>query len=532
MALGSDLRQIVWFGDSLTDPRNVHDLTARTTIVTLPAQSAGYTTAFTNGPVHAEVVTDLLGVEDDNYAVASARAVGRQTVEEYVEERFGGQIEGVDVIRPDAAEADLEFDLNLGGQVDRYLEDAATEDPAADSAAAFLIGLNDYSSFEPGNAFTAPFEAAALVADVVGATVEAAEAVAGTGIETILFYTMPSFRFFPLSTLQSDDLLNLGDQLVQAHNFALAQGADRLEDRADVEVEFIDFARLAREIMSDPETFGLRPDLFDQPLVLGTGANGQLVELPGGGYDVAFEMNPATAGVDPDAIAFMDFVHPSAAVHGILGAFTAASLRSKTDFAGGTDDAVAGTAGCDLVLSGKGDDRIATKAAEDVILAGGGNDGAAAGSGADIVVGGRGRDTLEGGGGADVLADGAGNDLCRGGRGADLLIDGSGLDTLGGGRGRDAFVFVDPTLRPAPTGEDGGLFLGGRNTDTLYLILDAATRSTVEAELASATGRQSLASIGVETRGIEDFVFLDAEDDLTTIRTGARLEEADLWGLI
>lgn len=523
---------ILFFGDSLTDEHNVHDLTERTAILTLPVESAGYTEAFTNGAVHAAVATDLLGIGRENYAVGYAHAVGSLTVEEYVSSRLGGQVQGLDPIRPDATEADLDYDLYLGGQVARYRADAETAAPAKGTAAAFLIGLNDYSGFVPSNQLTAPIEAALLVQGVVGNTIRAAEQVAETGVETVLLYTMPSFRFFPLSAQTPDDLLALGDTLVAAHNDLLSRGAGELED-AGVTVGWIDFNRLAGDIMADPGTFGLRPDLFGQPVLLGSGGNPTLVEQPDGSYDGVFVANPAVAGVDRDQIGFFDIVHPTAAVHGMLGAFTAATLTSETHFFGGGNDVVLGGARQDLVLAGAGNDRVLAGARADVVLAGRGDDSVAAGHGDDIVAGGSGNDLLFGGNGNDVLATGAGRDRALGGRGADLLIDGAGLDTLHGGAGADAFVFVDPKLRGAEVSDaDGGCMSGDRGADTLYLLLGADTRVAVEAELRDGARVQHLETIGLETHGIERVVFLESAEELAAIETPARIDEAALWGFV
>lgn len=531
MARDLQIERLVWFGDSLTDESNIHDVTERTTIVALPVQSAGYSTAFTNGEVHASFTSDLLAVGHDNYAVGYGHALGSLTVEEYGEDRFGGQIDGLDIFRPDASQEDLDYDLYLGGQVERFLEDTAVEGPVENSAAAFLIGLNDYSEFRPSNQITASVEAAALVAGVVGATVQAASTVAETGVETILFYTMPSFRFFPLSSQQSEDILKLGDQLINAHNTGLEQGAALLERTTDAEVEFIDFNRLADELMDDPETFGLRSDLFDQPALLGTGGNPMLVERQDGTYDATFPANPAVDGVDLDQLAFFDFIHPTAAVHETLGAFTALSLTSKTIFKDGGDDAINGTKRSDLVLSGSGSDRVETGAGNDAILAGLGADTLFAGGGHDIVSGGSGNDFLRGGGGHDVIADGTGDDKSRGGRGNDLLIDGNGFDTLDGGRGEDAFLFVDATLRVGDTEDAGGVMKGGRGFDTAYFLVEDATREIMEGQIVEGETCQSFASLGLTTKEIESYVFLDPAEDLGVLSAGTRQVEAELWGL-
>ena len=74
---------------------------------------------------------------------------------------------------------------------------------------------------------------------------------------------------------------------------------------------------------------------------------------------------------------------------------------------------------------------------------------------------------------------------------------------------------------------DGGRFVGGDGVDTLSLAVDAASRAAIEAEL-KAGASQQLDSIGVRTRSIEHYVFVDPGDPAADIVSPAPLEEADL----
>jgi Ca2+-binding RTX toxin-like protein len=527
----ADITNLIFFGDSLTDQGVLSALTSRTAIVTIPVPSAGYGTGFTNGAVHAQVLTGLMGAASENYAVGGAKAVGSQTLAQYLQPRIGNQIPGLDIYQPDAAQADLDFDINFGGQVQRFLTDAAIAPVAEGTAAGFFIGINDYSDFRPTSPETALAEATALIGEVVGNTIEAAAAATLAGVETILLYTMPNFRFFPASTLQTPETLALGDQLTAGHNGALAQGGAFLETLG-AEVEVIDLNRMSAEIMADASTFGLRAELFTSPALLTTGGNPTLAEQPDGTYVAAFAPNPAVAGVDRDQLAFLDFVHPTASVHAIWGVFSAETLSSETFFAGNGDDVILGTRRDDLVLAGGGDDRVATGRGADVVLAGLGDDRVASEEGDDILAGGSGCDVLLAGCGADVIADGAGRDRAYGGRGADFLVDGAGFDRLDGGAGNDAFVFVDPSLTGGDTGAPAGRMIGGRGVDTLYLMLADETRAAVEGDWAAGAARQHLGAIGLETQGVERLVFLDPEDGVGAIETPARLDEAMFWGFV
>ncbi len=529
MALGP-ISQLTFFGDSLSDTGIMSTLTTDNLIVTVPTTDSGYTRSFTNGAVYSEVMAGLLTASDDlgastSLAVGGAHAVGDLTFAEYVEARVGAQLAPGMIYRPDADPIELATVLDLRGQVARYLADP----PAPGGAVAINIGLNDYAEFSPTSAETAVAEGTALVQSVLQSITEAALAAVGAGASQVVLYNLPDFRFFPLSTLRPEAELALGDQLLAGHNQGLAALAAGLGGLG-VEAVVIDTNRISAEISADAATFGFRADLLSQPALLGTGGNPTLVAQPNGSYLALFPENPAVAGVGPDQLAFWDFVHPTAALHGVWGAFSAESLRSESLFSGAGNDHLAGTEGRDLVLAGAGNDRVVAKGGQDVVLAGLGCDRVSGGAGADILSGGSGRDTLFGGRGCDVLADGAGRDTSHGGRGDDLLIDGAGFDHLSGGRDDDAFVFVAGPLRGEALSGNGGVMLGNSGYDTAYLILDAESRAAVEAELSGASS-QILRSLGLTLVSIESVVLLDA-DHAGQIETPARFEEADLWGLI
>lgn len=522
-----DIDHLIFFGDSLSDQTNMHDLTRRTAIVTLPSQTMGYGAAFSNGPVQSGVTAGVLGVTLANYAVGGAKAVGSLTLEGYLVPRLGGQVPDLDIFLPDADPADLAADISLGGQIGRFLADAAAKPVEAGTAAAFLIGLNDYSEWRPTSPETAQAEAAALIQAVLGATIQAAAGAVAAGVETVVLYTMPNVDFFPYAGLQTPQTVALGNQMIAAHNAGLAQGAAALE-ALGAEAETVDLNRISVELKADAETFGLRGDLFGAPVLLATGGNPRLVEQPDGSWIGVFPPNPATAGVDPDQLAFWDLVHPTAALHGVWGAFSATSLSAKTFFLGAGDDDLRGTRGADLVLAGAGDDRVATGGGADAILGGLGNDRLAGGSGADILAGGAGDDLLRGGCGADVLAGGMGRDRLFGGSGADLLVAGPGCDRLDGGAGDDAFLLVEGR----PGGPASGMMIGGGGEDTLYLLVSDAVRAAVEAEWRPGAARQHLDALGLRTAGVEHVVFLDPATGVEGIDTPARIDEAALWGFV
>ena len=112
------------------------------------------------------------------------------------------------------------------------------------------------------------------------------------------------------------------------------------------------------------------------------------------------------------------------------------------------------------------------------------------------------------------------------------MVDGLGHDRIRAGAGNDAILYTEAAFLGGSNPEDGGYFDGGRGFDTLYLALDDATRSAVEAELISGSAWQALEAVGVTTCSIEAYVFVDAHDPASGIHTGAPLAEADLWGIV
>lgn len=508
--------RLLLFGDSLSDSGNAHALSGAVLAQPIPPESAGYNGWFSNGLIQSEVTAALLGAQLDNFAVGGARAVGSRTMAEYLAQN-GYDTPGI--LLPDPDPVALATDTYLGGQLGRYLAGAAVAPPQAGTAAAIWIGANDYNNLPPD---ASPALVAQTIAAVVGSTIATAGAIARTGVERILVYNLPEPGFLPVP------LPDGFAQVVAAHNAGLAQGVALLQSR-NVDAEVIDMNRMSVEIDADPRTFGLNPGYMNLPLLLGIGSQPSWDPVA---QNWVIPANPLVAGVDPDRVAFMDYLHPSSATHGVLGSFAAASIGGNPVFGGAGDETIRTGPANDLVLAGAGDDRVSVKAGADIVLAGLGDDRVRGGAGRDILAGGAGDDRLQGGAGADVLAGSDGNDVALGGAGRDLLVDGLGHDLLRGGAGADAFFYSEAALMGGSNADDGGRFEGGCGFDTLYLALDAATRATVEGELEAGASSQCLAAIGITTHSIEAYVFVDPDDPATGIATGARLAEADLWGLV
>ena len=165
----------------------------------------------------------------------------------------------------------------------------------------------------------------------------------------------------------------------------------------------------------------------------------------------------------------------------------------------------------------------------DVLVGSAGNDFILGLKGDDQIEGGAGKDTLLGGSGDDQIDGGAGNDLLSGGKGDDTLQGGSGSDLLLGGRGDDRLVFV-----AADNVGSYDYYNGGRDTDTLELVLTAAEANdpAIQADIAAfqahlagiqaGTIRASklfkFASLGLTVKNIEKLVIdpVAVDDAITT----------------
>jgi phospholipase/lecithinase/hemolysin len=531
MVSSKDIDQLIYFGDSLGDSGRAFALSSEVLKVPIPPASEGYAGQFSNGPVQSLYTAALLDVEASVYAVGGAQAAGSRTVQGYLDFLTLLSPNSDDFKLADPPEDVLETDTYLGGQVDGFLADVETGGGVDENTSAiFFIGVNDYGAlFDPSRP-TPPTEAevAQTFVAVQTSIATAVERVLGTGIDQVFLYNLPDASFFPLPPNVPPEAVEAANQVIQAHNGALEVMAAGFRT-AGADVETVDINRIAQEITDDPRTFGFRPEYLNQPVILGIGSQPrwnsetQQWELPN---------NPAVADVDPSQLPFYDFLHPTTAAHGVLGIFAAESLTGSPRLHGGGNDVIRAGASDDLILSGAGSDQVFAGGGNDTVLAGRGNDLVWGGSGDDIIAGGSGRDLLLGGNGNDVVAGSAGNDAQYGGRGNDLMVDGLGFDILAGGSGNDAFLYIEAETLGGSNATDGGLFHGGRGRDTLYLALTEATRAEVEAELDPGAYFQRLDAVGVRTWSIEEFVFIEGERVADEIQTAARIEEADLWGIV
>ena len=532
MALESDIRKIIYFGDSLSDQGLMLELSGQVLKVPVPPASAGYAGEFSNGEVQSGYTPALLGVDSEVYAVGSARAIGSRTIEDYVLglEAFLEEVVGLpdpDIRLAQPNQATLDTDFNLGAQVGRYVSATGPDGAAPGTAAAIFIGANDYNGLFSSETPPTQAEIAQTIFGVQSSIQQATQRVLAAGVEQVLLFNLPDATFFPPPPNVDPAVIEAGNLVIGAHNDVLADMAEGFR-AAGADVRIVDINRITDEITDDPRTFGFLPQYLDEPVLNGIATQPIWIEALG---QWVIPPNPDVLGVDRAQLLFYDFLHPTTEAHGVLGVFAAASLTSRTTFLGAKDDLRLLGGQDDLVLAGGGDDAIFAGRGDDTVLAGRGRDAVHAGAGDDIVAGGSDRDLLYGSGGDDVVAGGADGGLGFGGSGDDLMIDGLGSHVLSGDSGDDAFLLTEAALKGGVTGADRDRFVGGSGEDVCYLVLSEDTTALVQAELRPGRAVQDLDSIGLVTVGIEEFVLLAPEDGLEEVATPTRLAEADLWGL-
>lgn len=504
MTSAGSYETIATFGTSLTDWGGLHGLTEGVLWAPLPAAGNGYSLGFSNGEVYAVVAADLLdAVELQNYAIGGASAIGSYSLLESLEDGFLTYM-----LKTDIDDPRLQTDINFLAQVDRFVEDSVGED-LTNTTALVQIGSVDYLSFNRLTHETSAKSFNSLVPFVIDAIVTGIETLLDSGVGQIVVNTLPHASTMPfthkLPKLYSERI----DEAVDLHNDLLqAEIAELVAQGANIAV--VDMHALTNAVANDPTTFGFVAELSDHILhnnFLGFGS---------------FELLDT---YDADQVAFYDSFHPTAAYHGVMGAFEAGSLTHTTAILGTNTLSFEGDDGQDLVLGGETAIEISVFDGDDTVIGGRVDNVIEAEAGRDILSGGSGDDFVSGGSGNDVVAGGDGDDLLDGGEGDDVLIDGLGSDTLYGGLGDDVFLFTDAALLGGVSASDAEIFVGGDGFDTLYLALGEDQRTLYEA-----TGQ--LSSLGIAVSSIEAIVLVESRLDLALVETETRLAEADLWGLV
>ena len=493
---------LVFFGDSLTDNGNLFKLAA----VPQPPYVNG---VYSNGPTFAapENLPALLKETAANFAYAGARALGSQPINK--------------------------TDINLGGQVDKYLKSPH----GTHSTVAINIGSNDYLNYDPKK----NGDPASYVRSVIQSTGNEVNAlVTAGGVDEVVLYNLPTPALAPANAALTPAERAGATAIVAGHN----HGIDILaatQEALGIHTVVVDIARLQKEFTADTDTFGLKTTSV--PFVA---PDAQGIEHP----------TPVLDFLRPDQVAYFDEIHPSAAAHGIAAIFAADTLQSDQTFLSNSGaQHVAGGAGKDLVFTGAGNDVVNGFAGHDTIFAGKGADVVHGGTGNDIESGGGGNDRVFGDAGSDLLAGSLGTDKLYGGGGGDVLISGQGTDVAFGGAGNDVFIYAQDLQVAA-----NDVFNGGAGTDTVRVIVQDFTLSSFNPANAlvlsdiqqfvgsvAITHHGSLATLGLTVNNIERvevYVQSHATGALTLLADAGApavpetaivhglLHSADLWGLL
>lgn len=500
--------QFVFFGDSLSDDGNLAaalDGLVDPTLLQAFVDAGGQVS---NGPVFSEYLAGILGLDSSqNYAIAGGEADGMQALRDFALEFAGG----TDFFTVPVTDPGFDFDMNLNAQIDRFTVDAGADD-LSDQSAFVLIGGNDYAALATQNldVFDLTAEFLDTLVSTVEATIAAAQRLGDLGFGEVVVSSLPAAGFFAAFNNAPAFVTGLLETAIDAHNEGLQVGVGLINGSGGDAV-YLDLEVFTDAIINDPTAFGFMAP-YSLTLTDATAAE--------------------RAAFADDQFAFFDAIHPSAATHAMLGAYTAEALQGQVDALSGGSNMFVATSDHRLVLALGGDDDITGSGGNDLLFLGTGDDIAVGGDGDDLISGGSGNDTVQGGDGADILAGGLGDDLIEGGAGNDVLIDGIGTDTLDGGTGDDIFIFFDNALLGADTANgDQDSFDGGSGQDALVVVLAQDTVDLiVNANITEAS--VVLDALGITTSSIEQIEFLVGRDSLDAFSEFDWYADAELWGLL
>ncbi|KAB7764722.1 autotransporter domain-containing esterase [Xanthomonas maliensis] len=278
----STFDRTVFFGDSLTDSGYYNPL--------LPAASRAVTGKFTTNPgwVWAEYVADHFGTNaapngngqvGDNYAAGGAR------------------IQASSVSQLGAAPS-------VAAQVNSYL---SANGGRADPNALYTVwgGANDLLA-----AATVPAQAQAIIGSAVTAQVGTVAALQSAGARYVMVPTIPDVGLTPRFRAGGATGMAQGTAAATAYNTALFGGLRS----AGLKVIPVDTFHMLQEIVATPGTYGFSN-------VASTACN-PAVPLP------ACNPTSLVAANAQNSYVFADSIHPTTAVHQILGEYAISLLEA------------------------------------------------------------------------------------------------------------------------------------------------------------------------------------------------------------
>ena len=288
LAAAGPFREMVVFGDSLSDMGNVFAVTEPVLAEALPVSPPYFQGRFSNGPVWVEHLAQKLNLQL------------RPFLQEGTNFAFGGAAIGFD--RPDLFENDLRVLIpSLRTQVTTFVVQHLFD--KADPAALYIVwgGANDLRDA----LVTAPdplTEAREAVEDLAAAIAELAEARA----VSFLVPNMPNLGRTPETRMRGLEAVARATTVSVAFNNALATALNAIEAEHPITIIRLDTFTLLEDIMADPAAFGLT-NVTETCLVGDPFAGG-------------------TPCPQPETHLFWDSIHPTTTAHALLAEFAFAAL--------------------------------------------------------------------------------------------------------------------------------------------------------------------------------------------------------------
>jgi outer membrane lipase/esterase len=288
LAAAGPFREVVVFGDSLSDTGNVFAATDPVLAAAIPVSPPYFQGRFSNGPVWVERLAKQLGLPLHPFLQGGTNFA------------FGGAAVGFD--RPDLFANDVRVLIpSLRTQVTTFLVQHLFD--KADPAALYIVwgGANDLR-----DALVTALDPLAEARQAVEDLAAAIEDLAKARAVSFVVPNMPNLAWTPESRRRGDAAMAQATAVSVAFNDALRTALDALEAAHPIIIIRLDTFTLLEEIIQGPHRFDLTN--VTEPCLAG---------------------DPFTGGMpcpQPETHLFWDSIHPTAAAHALLADLAFAAL--------------------------------------------------------------------------------------------------------------------------------------------------------------------------------------------------------------